>query len=311
MREGGVDVGGGWFKDCIFKQVGNMRDILFWIDPWVEGDLLSVRFRHLYDLSVSKNCTVEEMFELGVEEGGLAWNWRRRLWDWEEEMARECRLLLSNVVLQVSTNDRWCWRLDINGGYSVRSVYHMLNSDDSQVVDVVSDFIWHRHVTVKVSILAWRLLRNRLPTKSNLVARGILLQEAQMCVACCGEVETAHRLFVSCTVFCELWHLVREWIGVSGVDPFDIATHFHQFTYLAGGSINIRSFMQLLWLMCVWIRNNRLFKNEVKSMYQLLEKVKIHAYWWMKAANAMYVLGVHSWLTCPIACLGTGYFELC
>lgn len=39
---------------------------------------------------------------LGVEEGGEAWQWRRRLWDWEEDLVRECRLPLSDIILQVS-----------------------------------------------------------------------------------------------------------------------------------------------------------------------------------------------------------------
>jgi len=66
--------------------------------------------------------------------------------------------------------------------------------------------------------------------------------------------------------------------------------------------------MQLLWLLCVWViwneRNNRLFKNKATSIHQLLEKVKMHLYWWMKAANVVFVLGVHSWLVSPLVCLG-------
>lgn len=102
--------------------------------------------------------------------------------------------------------------------------------------------------------------------------------------------------------------LVRDWIGVSRADPFAIADHFHHFTYLSGGSVTRRSFMQLLWLLCVWVlwseRNNRLFKNKVTNIHQLVEKVKMHSYRWMKAANAVYVLGVHGWLACPFDCLG-------
>lgn len=94
----------------------------------------------------------------------------------------------------------------------------MLTSDDSQVVNVVSDMIWHRHVPVKVSIFSWRLLRNRLPTKANLVARGILSQEAQMCVTGCGEVEKVNLFFF---LYYFQWHLVCRWIVVSGADPFD------------------------------------------------------------------------------------------
>jgi len=46
-------------------------------------------------------------------------------------------------------------------------------------------------------------------------------------------------------------------------------------------------------------RNNRLFQNKVSNMHQLVDKIKIHSYWGMKAANVGYVLGVHNWLACP------------
>lgn len=84
----------------------------------------------------------------------------------------------------------------------------MLTADDSQVVEASSKLIWHRQVPTKVSIMAWRLHRNRLPTKSNLLARNIISLEAQRCVTGCGEVETVQHLLVSCAVFSELWSLV-------------------------------------------------------------------------------------------------------
>jgi len=151
--------------------------------------------------------------------------------------------LLDNVVLQDTTDDQWRWRLDVSGSYYVRSVYELLTKDDNITVDAVSGLIWHRNVPLKVSILAWRLLRNRLPTKTNLVARGMIGTDAQLCVSGCGEVETAHHLFVSCPIFRELWSLVRAWIGVCGADLPYVPDHFHQFTLLAGGATFRRSFM--------------------------------------------------------------------
>ncbi|MCI73325.1 YIPF1-like protein, partial [Trifolium medium] len=60
------------------------------------------------------------MCELGWEEGGAAWQWRRQLWVWEEEMLGECTGLLYDIVLQTNILDSWIWRHDIGGGYSVR-----------------------------------------------------------------------------------------------------------------------------------------------------------------------------------------------
>jgi len=166
------------------------------------------------------------MFAKGWGNGGGAWECRRMLWNWEEEMIGECRLLLVNVVLQDNIPDQWKWTLDTSGIYSVQSAYDMLTSDDNNLVNEVSDMIWHIHVPLKVSLLAWRLLRNRLPTKVNLMARGMLAQNANLRVAGCGEAETIHHLFVSCAIFSALWHQVRAWIGVSGADLIDVSNHF-------------------------------------------------------------------------------------
>lgn len=79
----------------------------------------------------------------------------------------------------------------------------------------------------------------------------MLGSDAQLCVFGCGEVETAHHLFVSCPIFRELWSLVRAWVGVRGANPFHVSDHFLQFTCLAGGATSRRSFMQMLWLLCI------------------------------------------------------------
>jgi len=76
---------------------------------------------------------------------------------------------------------------------------------------------------------------------------------------------------------------------------------------LTGGLLARRSFMYLIWLLCVWVlcnkRNNRLFNHKENSIEQLLDKVKIHSFWWMKAANVNFGIDVHRWLSCPLTCL--------
>ncbi|GAU28492.1 hypothetical protein TSUD_294950 [Trifolium subterraneum] len=125
-------------------------------------------------------------------------------------------------VAEMASLDSWLWQPDPDNGYSVRSAYHLLTFQDS--------------VPLNVSILAWRLLRDRLPTKANLVTRGILSPEAHFCVSGCGAVESAQHLFLSCSTFGHLWALVSYWVGSPLVDSHTIPDHFSQFTLLAGGS---------------------------------------------------------------------------
>jgi hypothetical protein len=75
-------------------------------------------------------------------------------------------------------------------------------------MDDAGKLIWHPQVPLKVSILAWRLLRDGLPTKANLVTRDILSSATHLCVFGCGDVETARHLFLSCGTFGSIWALV-------------------------------------------------------------------------------------------------------
>lgn len=83
---------------------------------------------------------------------------------------------------------------------------------------------------------------------------------------------------------------------MNGVDPIDVSDHFLQFTYLTGGTTTKQSFMHLLWLLCGWVlwteHNNRQFNNTESNIHQSLEKIQINSYWWLKAGNAVHVLGV-------------------
>lgn len=113
----------------------------------------------------------------------------------------ECRRLLNKIVLQPNVSDRWQWHPDIEGGYIVHEAYQILTTQVSPLVDVTRDLIWHKQVPLKVSILAWRLLRDMLPKKDNLLNRGIISVEAIFCVAGCGHGESASHLFLHCDMF--------------------------------------------------------------------------------------------------------------
>ncbi|GAU29920.1 hypothetical protein TSUD_148290 [Trifolium subterraneum] len=143
------------------------------------------------------------------------------------------------------SSDRWHWLPDLGNGYTVQG------------------FIWHPQVPLKVSILTWRLLRDRLPTKVNLITRDTLPAAAHFCVSVCGAVESAQHLFLSCSTFGSLWASVSSWIGSSLVTAQTLSDHLVQFTSSAGGARACRSFMQLIWLACVWVvwteQNHRLF----------------------------------------------------
>jgi len=68
--------------------------------------------------------------------GGEVWRWRWRLWAWEEDLVGECRTLLHTIVLQHNVPYQWHWYPDIIGGYTVRTSYHLLTSQDLPIVGI-------------------------------------------------------------------------------------------------------------------------------------------------------------------------------
>ncbi|AES88796.1 hypothetical protein MTR_4g062340 [Medicago truncatula] len=50
--------------------------------------------------------------------------------------------------------------------------------------------------------------------------------------------------------------------------------------------------------------NNKLFKQKESSLVQLLDKVRYHSLWWLKANNVVFMFGNQMWLSNPLSCLG-------
>ena len=78
------------------------------------------------------------------------------------------------------------------------------------------DDIWHNDIPSKVSLFVWRLLRNILPTKDNLVRRRVLHQDDAACVSDCGNSETATHLFLGYVLYTALFGLMCSigWVSL-------------------------------------------------------------------------------------------------
>jgi len=65
--------------------------------------------------------------------------------------------------------------------------------------------------------------------------------------------ETAAHQFLHCHRFSTIWLLIRNWIGITSIDPSGVTGHLVQFTQLRGSSKVFRSLLQLIWFIAVWV----------------------------------------------------------
>ena len=123
---------------------------------------------------------------------------------WEDEQLGELCLLLQTVILKVDKDDRWLWNLEKSNAFSVRSAYNFQTAQ--VIVDAPVDvkLLWHKDIPLKVVVFA--PFRNRLPTKDNLILRGVITNDSCLCVTGCGSPKTVNRLFLHCSFFGLVWN---------------------------------------------------------------------------------------------------------
>ena len=227
--------------------IGNGNETLFWSDVWLAEVSLRDRFPRLFDLSLFQDLSVFDMCQLGWGVEGQAWSWRRRLFVWEEEGMRDLTFLLQSVSLQVYKIDTWHWKSETSQVFSVRSAYKLQASHLIGVSTVAVTTLWNKHVPLKVVLFAWRLFRDRLPTKDNLLRRGVIPYDSRLCIAECNTVETSTHLFLHCPTFGAVWYLLLRWLGFSIALPLGVVDHFNQFS-LDGGNVKARgAILHAIW----------------------------------------------------------------
>ena len=95
--------------------------------------------------------------------------WRRPLFDSEIAMAVRFLKDVEGKPIQPHRRDDWVWTTDPSSQYSTQSVYNMLRGKTIEgTQDGAFEELWKLKVLSKILVFAWRLLRDRLPTKINL-----------------------------------------------------------------------------------------------------------------------------------------------
>ena len=120
------------------------------------------------------------------------------------------------------------WKPEPNGHYSTRSAYNLLQGESAEEnLDGVFKDLWKLKIPAKASIFAWRLIRDRLPTKSNLRRRQVKINDL-MCPFCINKEEDASHLLFDCIKTQPLWWESLSWTKTLGAFPINTRHHFTQ-----------------------------------------------------------------------------------
>ena len=100
-------------------------------DKWLERVKLRKEFSRLYDLSLNKDNTLNQVGQWF--DASLIWKlgWRRKLFVWELDQVDQLLSLLVNKEVikedvESDKDDIWIWRKGVSGSYTVKSAYSIL-----------------------------------------------------------------------------------------------------------------------------------------------------------------------------------------
>nr|GEV97034.1 RNA-directed DNA polymerase, eukaryota, reverse transcriptase zinc-binding domain protein [Tanacetum cinerariifolium] len=163
LKDQGID----FISHCKIK-IGNGRCTRFWKDLWIGGACFCHKFPLLYALEVDKDFNVDDKLKSPVASSF------RRVVRRGVEASQLAHLhdILGSVTLS-SSDDRWIWDMNGDGDFRVKYVHNLL--DETFLPKSDSPTRWVRSIPIKINIFAWKVSLDRLPTRANLVRRGVLV----------------------------------------------------------------------------------------------------------------------------------------
>ncbi|GKU87429.1 hypothetical protein SLEP1_g1825 [Rubroshorea leprosula] len=272
----------GWLTESFRPKVGEGKDVSFWWDEWCGEICLANKFLRLYLLSAGKE---KECCQMGtMSNGSWKWTltWRRELLEREEEAVKELSAVIENVKISPGRPDEWEWIHSKDFRYSSKTAYSLLSKVPRNLTqEKVFRRVWNPNLPSKIFAFNWQLLLNRLPTKSNLLKRGLgVVMGDGNCNLCQEEEEDTTHLFLKCKNVRWIWKECARWWGINieiQEDCWKTFEHPRAWTK----STRVRKGWDCTWSAIVWsiwlMRNRRIFQNqemdqELKAREELSER---------------------------------------
>nr|GEW81763.1 RNA-directed DNA polymerase, eukaryota [Tanacetum cinerariifolium] len=151
------------------RRVGNGMHTQFWSDVWLGDQQLRYMFPCIYALEENKECSVAVKLQ-----GDVEFSLRRQ-------------------------------DLNENGVFCVKDVRKLL--DESFLPKEATATRWVKFVPIKINVFAWKVSLDRLPTRVNLMHRGIYVSSLSFPI-CSSHIEDTSHLLFSCTMAADVTSLV-------------------------------------------------------------------------------------------------------
>ncbi|GJU97790.1 RNA-directed DNA polymerase, eukaryota [Tanacetum coccineum] len=197
------------------KRVGNGLRTSFWEEVWIGDNSLSSVFPRIFALENNKSCSVADKLH-----DGLVRSLRRQVRGGVESQQLSLLHDLISSTLLSNVEDRWVWNLNGSDLFRVSDIRNLVDETFLPKDEVATR--WIKYIPIKINIFAWKVRLDRLPTRLNLVHRGVQVTSLACPVCSTSHENTSHILF-SCSMASDIARLISRWwdLGWSPLGSYD------------------------------------------------------------------------------------------
>ena len=127
----------------------------FMEDRWKDdGVPLMLKYRRLYLISCQQEHFIQQMGRFSDTGWEWSFQWRRSLFDAEIDVVDRLLGDTEGISIHPDRQDKWVWKGDSSGNYSVGSVYRLLLGDSiGENQEGVFNELWNLKIPSKASFL--------------------------------------------------------------------------------------------------------------------------------------------------------------
>ncbi|GJW65822.1 RNA-directed DNA polymerase, eukaryota [Tanacetum coccineum] len=185
-----------------------------------------------------------------------------------------------NGTLLSNMEDRWVWNLNGEDVFRVKDVRILFYEYFLPKAPTATR--WVKYVPIKINVFAWKIFLDRLPTRSNLQYRGVLVSDL-LCPLFSSAQEDSSHLFFSCRLATDIVRLVCRWWNLSWTPLGSYADWLNWFNSIRLSS-KVKDLLEgvlyITWWSVWMFRNQLLFLSKAPRKDVIFDDIVSRSFTW-------------------------------
>ncbi|XP_058734139.1 uncharacterized protein LOC131605852 [Vicia villosa] len=164
--------------------------------------------------------------------------------------------------------------------------------------------MWDLKLPPKIKVFAWRFFIDRLPTRDQLLKRGVALVSCPNCVLCGSSLESSSHLFFNCQEVKAVWNHVFFWLGIPEEINVEDLFCFEVIQDKVKCSKR-RITINFVWVATIWslwlMRNAMIFRGEVFSFDVVCTNIVFLSWRWLYCGYTKFKPNYYEWFKLPLS----------